>query len=392
MLDIRVDPEKESIIDDDNVSVSSSKYFANNMNKGYKNMKLPFIIGTQEFFRHEYLGVYQGDNLISDAAVNITTTNENISYERRATTLIEDLNLDSNRMNFVNGEIKNNTENNMNIPSIPSVPSKQNATPGVPPVPKVGIPIPPALNLLQQKKTNQTNIQQNTESISKIPEINVPQFANEKEIKSDILVQNNNNANLRSKDLEDKQQSNAVESFKDTLNKMFNNNTTGRNVPNNLNNDNTIQQPLISNRADNPLVEPSKQIKLDNFIRRPTIFDDVEDDEDEDATGLFKRGVNKRHMPKSSIFDGIIPQNNPQTTTNSDSNNNTKNLSNDITSNTFNPTQIKERESLQSFSRESTASIYLQLNTNNTKVPVSQGSNNNLSNLIENKNKNLESK
>ena len=43
----------DSLLENDNISVSSSKYMSSK-----KNVKLPFIIGTNEFFRNEFLGVF----------------------------------------------------------------------------------------------------------------------------------------------------------------------------------------------------------------------------------------------------------------------------------------------------------------------------------------------
>jgi hypothetical protein len=53
-------------------------------------------------------------------------------------------------------------------------------------------------------------------------------------------------------------------------------------------------------------------------------------------------------------------------------------------------TQFNQRDTLQSFSRESNVTNYTQLNNNNIK-PATPAPSTNLSNLIENKNKNLES-
>ena len=56
-------PEREhtdsiSIADDDNVSVTSSKYFSN---KNHKGVKIPFIIGTPEFSKNNFLGIVLED-------------------------------------------------------------------------------------------------------------------------------------------------------------------------------------------------------------------------------------------------------------------------------------------------------------------------------------------
>ena len=44
-----------SIADDDNMSVTNSRYFSN---KNHKGVKIPFIIGTPEFSKNDYLGIF----------------------------------------------------------------------------------------------------------------------------------------------------------------------------------------------------------------------------------------------------------------------------------------------------------------------------------------------
>ena len=124
-----------------------------------------------------------------------------------------------------------------------------------------------------------------------------------------------------------------------------------------------------------------------NAIKRPTIFDNFEDDED-DNTGLFKKGIERRHMNKPSLFDTVMSQNNTTNTANT-------NLNIPIPSNITNNNTLlntSQRDTLQSYARESTNTTYSQFNQNIIKTNNTQGSSTNLNNLIENKNRNLESK
>ena len=81
LLDLR-ENNNESFLTDDNVSVTSSKVFGNN--KGLQNsVKLPFIIGTNEFFSNEYLGVGNDYNLSG-----IIDRNMNMVHKKTSTSNI----------------------------------------------------------------------------------------------------------------------------------------------------------------------------------------------------------------------------------------------------------------------------------------------------------------
>ncbi len=74
LIDLR--ENNESVITDDNVSITSSRVFGNPGTKQMKqNVKLPFIIGTNEFFSNEYLGIGNDYSLLNVIDRNSRKTN-----------------------------------------------------------------------------------------------------------------------------------------------------------------------------------------------------------------------------------------------------------------------------------------------------------------------------
>ena len=394
MLDIRIE-EKESVIDEDNVSVTSSRYFANHMNKGYKNMKLPFIIGTGEFFRHEYLGVYQGDSLVNDNNGN------HLNYDRRPTTM--EINVEEMEMNhpLIRGNISDgiyiNSGNIPTIPGIPSVPivSSVPQANSIPNVPKGKVPVPPALNL--ESHNNNVKTVYNTTGDSKQNMLerdlgNVYAYS----VKENEAIPNTNVGLAMPNNSENENKETTEVSFKDSLNKMFpnTNQNTGAypttksdfekntNIP--LTNPiDTQYNPSSNNHNQRSDLKNLPQNKLDHMIRRPTIFDNIhdDDDDDEDNSGLFKKNTDKKHLAKSSLFDSVVPQNNLL-------DNRTERVEDTSKAEVI---KTKEKDTLQTMFRESNQTNYTeQNNTFNTKNKNTSEASTNM--LIETKNKNLESK
>jgi hypothetical protein len=328
LLDVRPDTDKESVIEDDNVSVSTSRYFANGMSKGYKNVKLPFIIGTQEFFRNEYLGISP-----SEGALAVQNNQEDPNaFERKISTvsemnrninILDDLNPNNQNFGESNGipnipQINNNGVKS-NVPSVPNVP----AVPKVPVVPKV--PAPPLM-----KKNTTENLPKVNQPI--FEEVNTMPITNENNFnfKNESNFNNEISSNIMSNNTQQTLQTNPL-SFKDSLNQKFgggisgasantnnliNNQVSTMNQPNSNNYNDTnlnLQQNTMSNLPSS-LAESKKpkQIKLDQFIKRGTgLFNDDEDDE-EDRTGLFKRAPIDNRLGRATLFDTRITNNLPK--------------------------------------------------------------------------------
>lgn len=96
-----------SIIDDDNISMASSKILSSG-NKSYKNSKLPSYIGSQDFYNLPYLGLID-KNLPSSN--NLTSPNSNNNGNINNNPILMENNL-SNNENFE--ATRQNNRNNLN--------------------------------------------------------------------------------------------------------------------------------------------------------------------------------------------------------------------------------------------------------------------------------------
>jgi hypothetical protein len=65
--ELREHSDSISIADDDNMSVANSRYFSS---KNHKGVKIPFIIGTPEFAKNDYLGLVNNEEKKNITEVN----------------------------------------------------------------------------------------------------------------------------------------------------------------------------------------------------------------------------------------------------------------------------------------------------------------------------------
>lgn len=425
LIDVGPATDKESVIEDDNVSVSSSRYFANGMSKGYKNLKLPFIIGTQEFFRNEYLGISPSEGALSlqnnqDDQDALERKISSISDMNRNKNILDDLNLNNQNLGetntipkLINSEIQKNNgvigNSKSNIPSVPNIP----AVPKFPTVPKV--PNPPIV-----KKTTSENLissQQTIEEVNTTTKINNLISQNESNFNNDISYKNlSSNIN---------QQQSEPLSFKESLKRKFGGvaeptNTSTNDLSNQFQQlqQPNINQPYLSSNSDlkasnfsqsniplpSSLMETTKpkQIKLDQFIKRGTgLFNDEEDDE-EDRTGLFKRPPIDNRLGRKSLFDTRITNNLSNQTSNREKqeepkNNDNFNFSNsnqttkeeDLT--TSIPSNLSRSKTL--FNRKDDMDMRSERNISSIPIPSLPGHKKTISaDIGDKKNFNLESK
>jgi hypothetical protein len=65
--ELREHSDSISIADDDNISVANSRYF---VSKNHKGVKIPFVIGTPEFAKNDYLGLVNNEEKRNTSEVN----------------------------------------------------------------------------------------------------------------------------------------------------------------------------------------------------------------------------------------------------------------------------------------------------------------------------------
>jgi hypothetical protein len=403
LLDLKPDNDKESVIEDDNVSVTSSRYFASGMAKGYKSVKLPFIIGTQEFFKNEYLGVSPSDSVVNNTESNINLDRKVSSVSELKNNLnIEDFTGSNTDYNMIQTQ-KNQSEWNMGMggsmnnynnpysqvnqpertsnynnynPADVGKTSATNRNMTVTTKSKLKPPPLPVLGrkknatLINKEKPRHDNILSTNEQASASNNTNNLSNLNTALNNSNLL-----NANRPQNELNPIRNEEPV-SFKDNLAKMFAgggmkmNPQTSANQDdskfssnlmnkNNINNFGSIPQQAntnfiqsnIKNAYSNLPEDKPKQIKLDNFIKRPTGLFQEDDDEEEDTTGLFKKTSGKRQI-RNTLFDiQAVPIQTGDLSSNQDTNNknsknsNISNVTNLSNSSNFDTSQLAKSDS-----------------------------------------------
>lgn len=292
LIDVgRNDQEVQSNVDDDNVSVTSSKLFHNNLNKTQKNIKLPYIIGTHEFFKSEFLGT-SVETVMNSNPVQSEDTNLN----RKVSSVLE-MNIDLGVLDKSSQGNLNNGTNSNNIPSLinnsqnkPNVPNTSPSNvPNIPNPPRPGaVPPVPKNPVIPKKNSAMTN--------------NLLENKIQKDIKSETI------------DEEPKNNPNPI-SFKDNLALMFNGGKKELPKQTLIQEENISSVPqakgtLMMNNQPEITTGP-KQIRLDNFVKRGNMFDNLqEDDDEEDHTGLFKKNFNQNIKPiqRNNLFDTNIKE------------------------------------------------------------------------------------
>jgi hypothetical protein len=274
LIDLKENNEG-SMVEEDAVSVTSSRYFSHMQRGGKWNLKLPNIIGTNDFFRNEYLGVNNDDRRHTEVQES----------QRRITNLTEgvevNLNPDISDNQFITSPKKQNIPNvplpnpnipnvhvsNGNIPNVPSVPIRQNTpnVPKVPNVPSVAVNsiIPTAIQSIQEQRNPSS-----------------PPSRKIAEPRIDNQVNDNKPLDLKaSLEQRFRGQTVAVKSEK--------------------------SEPLNDNK-ELPNHSIKGEIKLDAFLRRNTTrqanFYKIDDDDDEEEGPLFKK-IEPIKPIKNNLFD-----------------------------------------------------------------------------------------
>ena len=95
----------DSLIENDNVSVTSNRFMNNK-----KNVKLPYIIGTNEFFKNEFLGIFNEEIINIQADLNKRKIENDTVYKN----------------DFIENEYFNNPNKDDNIPSTKNILNDKN--------------------------------------------------------------------------------------------------------------------------------------------------------------------------------------------------------------------------------------------------------------------------
>lgn len=290
--------ENASILDDDNASISSSKYFANFQKQKNLNVKLPYIIGTVDYFKSEFLGIASNSSLIGNLSLsstsilnssNMNNNNEKNNfkeYNKNANGVIKkDENLEKLNMNLI--EQIYDKKNSFNAGQQPSEENQLN-------------------ELLYKNRQNNSNFNNKTSGIY---------YEDNNPILDDKLRNIYNNKPITANTIKDPNFIDFTQMNQNIpeINMNVNNENTNSLIPENEKEKNIFN--LDKNLADNstPLIpnypsnepnnnaNPSRRITLDHFVKKNNLFDInnlLDNEEDDDNTGLF----NKQREGKFSLI------------------------------------------------------------------------------------------
>ncbi len=324
LIDIKENNDNNSILDDDNVSVSSSKYFQSLQKQKNLNIKLPYIIGTIDYFKNEYLGVATSQSILGNMLGNTTLSNMNsnnvyIGENNSNNNQHQQTNFGKNSNNQGNASNANMDKLSMNMNLIEQIYERKNL------YKNTAAADDDHLNdLLFKNRKNDLNNKNNNDFFDDANKQIHDQFRN--------IYSSNNKKNQNAI-----QDTNFVDFTR--MNNNFNNNSiaftnnyNNNNLPNNKENSKFIEEdkenffalpvtgePLIPTKIEvllgkdnktntsNNLLIPNRRVTLDNFVKRTNLFDGnvIDNEEDEDNTGLF----NKNNDGKFNLLFKNTPNN-----------------------------------------------------------------------------------
>ena len=307
LIDIKEQNEGISLIDDDNISVSSSKYFSNfNKNKNL-NLKLPYIIGTIDYFKNEYLGIFNNTSILSNlgnTSMNSKTDTNNFSSQNHNGNILNELNY-NNPVNLNKGIYKDENLEKLNMNIIEQIYDKKNSFI----VPNDEDQLNEILN--KNKKFNHVN--------HKTQEINPLNNQLNNDYNKTILIKDPNFidfTNVNANSVYNTQNNKMNDFIQENEKNLFAKDNYFENKENNLLNKNdqitdTLQKEVESNlftsknifdTEKNGTIEDknNRKINLDKFLKKNTLFDNnlFASEDDDDNTGLF----NKKKESKFSLI------------------------------------------------------------------------------------------
>lgn len=309
LIDIKDKDDNISVLDEDNISITSSKYFAVTNKQKNSTVKLPFIIGTIDYFKNEYLGLSNNamiSNTISNNSYAKSLSNYSIQENR-----FTNNNFQKNLMENFNNEDKTNNLN-MNMDLIEQIYEKRNSE-----IDKK-MDHDSQLNELLFKGKQESDINfKNIQNMNKIHEEKFVDFSkeNDKNQLSNVVENTIDPIYERFKE---------KDYYRNRYNSLFdnktNNNFLGDNMGlfnENINSkfDEIKENKDLNDKMNNPSllddIKSKRRVTLDNFVKRSNLFDNIydENEEDDDNMGLFNLNkLNKENnlnllQKKNNIFD-----------------------------------------------------------------------------------------
>ena len=262
--------------EDDSASVASSRLLGNQITH-FKKLKLPYLINSKDFMTTEYVGLVpeEKEEVQNEEKMNVTDAMRQVNNQGG----------NENEREFIpidNGDSNNNNQymqqqyNNQQPPQYNY--QQPQSVPVQPSMGKGGIPVPPPMNLKVPKTQPNNNVQNNNQKQMMNP------------VQQKPPIQNEQPADVRTMLMRQMQQRNNPQPQNNMLNdnEVQQNNSqyvNARLVENNLFQSKTMVQNQMPNRVmrtGTVYNNGKKEVRLGDFVKGKSIFDDEDDEEDDD--------------------------------------------------------------------------------------------------------------
>ena len=262
--------------EDDSASVASSRLLGNQITH-FKKLKLPYLINSKDFMMTEYVGLVpeEKEEVQNEEKMNVTDAMRQVNNQGGNENEREFIPIDNGDSNN-NNQYMQQQDNNQQPPQDNY--QQPQSVPVQPSMGKGGIPVPPPMNLKVPKTQPNNNVQNNNQKQMMNP------------VQQKPPIQNEQPADVRTMLMRQMQQRNNPQ----PQNNMFNDNEVQQNnsqyvnarpVENNLFQSKTMVQNQMPNRVmrtGTVYNNGKKEVRLGDFVKGKSIFDDEDDEEDDD--------------------------------------------------------------------------------------------------------------
>ena len=262
--------------EDDSASVASSRLLGNQITH-FKKLKLPYLINSKDFMTTEYVGLVpeEKEEVQNEEKMNVTDAMRQVNNQGGNENEREFIPIDNGDSNN-NNQYMQQQDNNQQPPQYNY--QQPQSVPVQPSMGKGGIPVPPPMNLKVPKTQPNNNVQNNNQKQMMNP------------VQQKPPIQNEQPADVRTMLMRQMQQRNNPQ----PQNNMSNDNEVQQNnsqyvnarlVENNLFQSKTMVQNQMPNRVmrtGTVYNNGKKEVRLGDFVKGKSIFDDEDDEEDDD--------------------------------------------------------------------------------------------------------------
>ena len=262
--------------EDDSASVASSRLLGNQITH-FKKLKLPYLINSKDFMMTEYVGLVpeekeEGQN---EEKMNVTDAMRQVNNQGGNENEREFIPIDNGDSNN-NNQSMQQQDNNQQPPQYNY--QQPQSVPVQPSMGKGGIPVPPPMNLKVPKTQPNNNVQNNNQKQMMNPVQQKPPIQNEQpaDVRTMLMrqMQQRNNPqpqNNMSNDNEVQQNNSQYVNARPVENNLFQSKTMVQN-----------QMPNRVMRTGTVYNNGKKEVRLGDFVKGKSIFDDEDDEEDDD--------------------------------------------------------------------------------------------------------------